>query len=274
VVDHLFETLSGVLRSAPISYVKWDMNRNFTEVGSAALPARRQKETAHRYTLGLYRLLERIVTAFPDILFESCSGGGGRFDPGMLFYMPQTWTSDDSDAVERLKIQYGTSLVYPLATMGAHVSASPNHQVGRRTSLDIRGDVALGGNFGYELDLTAFTDEDRETVRRQTAEAKALRGLVQQGRFYRLLSPFEGNETAWMVVSDDKKEAVVFYFRTLAQPNPALRRVRLQGLDPALDYRFEGYPTPWGGDLLMHYGWPVPQVPGDFVSFRFRLTAG
>ncbi len=273
VVDYLFVTLSNVLKSAPITYVKWDMNRNFSEAGSALLPPRQQREVAHRYMLGLYQLLDRIVTAFPAILFESCSGGGGRFDPGMLFYMPQTWTSDDSDAVERLKIQYGTSLVYPVSTMGAHVSAVPNHQVQRLTSLKMRGDVAMSGNFGYELDLTTFTDNERELVKLQTSQYKEIRQLLQQGDLYRLLSPFEGNYTSWMVVAKDQRKAVVFYFRTLAEPNPALRRLKLQGLNPELDYCFDGNDTCYGGDLLMKFGWAVPHLHGDFTSTWFRLTA-
>ncbi len=183
VCDAMVERVSAVLASAPIKYVKWDMNRHMTEVGSAQLPAERQRETAHRYMLGLYNVLERITRAFPDVLFESCSGGGGRFDPGMLHYMPQTWTSDDSDAVERLKIQYGTSLVFPISTMGAHVSACPNHQVGRNTSIEMRGHVALSGNFGYELDLNRLSDEERETVRRQVASCKELRGCCKTAFF-------------------------------------------------------------------------------------------
>lgn len=215
VCDYIVESVSSVLSSAPITYVKWDMNRNMTEIGSALLPAERQRETAHRYILGLYDVLERIVSRFPHILFESCSGGGGRFDPGMLYYMPQTWTSDDTDAVERLKIQYGTSMVYPASSMGAHVSAVPNHQVHRITPLETRGHVAMSGNFGYELDLTKLTEAEREDIRKQVSEYKELRMLIQYGDFYRLLSPFEGNETAWMFVSADKKEAFATYFQVL-----------------------------------------------------------
>src|SRR5690606_4304911 len=152
------------------------------------------------------------------VLFESCSGGGGRFDPGMLYYMPQTWTSDNTDAITRLKIQYGTSIVYPVSSMGAHVSAVPNHQVGRMTSLDTRGNVALSGNFGYELDLTKFCDDEKEMVKAQVALYKELRPLVQYGDFYRLLSPFEGNATAWMFVSKDKREAFAVYVQVLQEP--------------------------------------------------------
>ena len=210
VQSYIVKSLSDILNHAPITYVKWDMNRNMSEIGSELLPAERQRETAHRYMLGLYSVLERITSAFPNILFESCSGGGGRFDPGMLYYMPQTWTSDNTDAVSRLKIQYGTSIVYPISTMGAHVSAVPNHQTGRMTPLRTRGDVAMSGNFGYELDLTQFTDAENEEVKRQVSLVKEVRELVQFGTFYRLLSPFEGNETAWMFVSKDQQESSLF----------------------------------------------------------------
>lgn len=227
VCDYIIKSISSILKSAPISYVKWDMNRNMTEIGSDLLPPDRQKETAHRYMLGLYRVMESITTSFPNILFESCSGGGGRFDPGILFYMPQTWTSDDTDAVERLKIQYGTSIVYPASTMGCHVSAVPNHQLGRNISLTMRGDVAMSGNFGYELDLTKFSDIEKEEVKLQILKYKELRELIQHGDMYRLLSPFEGNETAWMYVSTDKSEAYISYFRVLAVPNGEIGRAHV-----------------------------------------------
>ncbi|MEK3737820.1 alpha-galactosidase [Paenibacillus sp. FSL H7-0941] len=271
VCDYIVESVSSVLSSAPITYVKWDMNRNMTEIGSALLPAERQRETAHRYILGLYDVLERIVSRFPHILFESCSGGGGRFDPGMLYYMPQTWTSDDTDAVERLKIQYGTSMVYPASSMGAHVSAVPNHQVHRITPLETRGHVAMSGNFGYELDLTKLTEAEREDIRKQVSEYKELRMLIQYGDFYRLLSPFEGNETAWMFVSADKKEAFATYFQVLAGPNPPLRRLRLKGLDPAKSYKLELNGGVYRGDELMHFGLTIPQLEGDFRSLLFVL---
>ena len=165
VQEYIISAVSGVLSSAGVDYVKWDMNRNMTEAFSVVLPPERKKETQHRYMLGLYHVLESITSAFPNVLFESCSGGGGRFDPGMLFYMPQTWTSDDTDAVERLKLQYGTSFVYPASSMGAHVSAVPNHQTGRTVPLKMRGNVALGGNFGFELDPGRLSPEEREAVK-------------------------------------------------------------------------------------------------------------
>lgn len=271
VCDAVAEMMSDVLRSAPISYVKWDMNRNMTEIGSAKLPPERQRETAHRYMLGLYRVLEHMTSSFPHILFESCSGGGGRFDPGMLYYMPQTWTSDNTDAISRLKIQYGTSLVYPISSMGAHVSAVPNHQVHRFTSLEMRAHVAMSGNFGYELDLSKFSDEEKALVKTHIEQYKANRSLVQFGDQYRLLSPFEGNEAAWMVVSTDKSEAVLFFFRVLAQPNAPLQRLRLQGLDPEANYRLEGGDSIFGGDQLMYAGIPIADLNGDYVSQMWKL---
>lgn len=273
VCNYIINTISNILRTVPISYIKWDMNRNMTEIGSACLPAERQRETAHRYMLGLYRVLEKITSDFPKVLFESCSGGGGRFDPGMLFYMPQTWTSDDTDAVERLKIQYGTSIVYPASSMGAHVSAVPNHQVGRNTSLKMRGNVAMSGNFGYELDLTKFTEEEKEEVKTQVAEYKELRELIQFGDMYRLLSPFEGNETAWMYVSEDKTEAFAAFFRVLAKPNGPVRRLTLKGLDPNKEYSIDGKKDTYGGDELMYAGITIPHLHGDFQSVVWRLKS-
>ncbi|KYD27830.1 alpha-galactosidase [Parageobacillus toebii] len=271
VCDYIIQVVSDVLASAPISYVKWDMNRHMTEIGSAALPPERQRETAHRYMLGLYRVMEEITSRFPYILFESCSGGGGRFDPGMLYYMPQTWTSDNTDAVSRLKIQYGTSLVYPISAMGAHVSAVPNHQVHRITSLEMRGHVAMSGNFGYELDLTKLSEEEKAIIRQQVAFYKDIRRLVQFGTFYRILSPFEGNETAWMFVAEDKSEAFVAYFRVLAEANAPLSFLRLKGLDPNKDYEITGSGEVYGGDELMYVGLNVPERRGDFISVIWHL---
>lgn len=274
VREYIFEALSRIFSTVPIAYVKWDMNRCLTEIGSAALPPERQGETAHRYVLGLYELLERLTAKFPHILFESCCSGGGRFDPGMLHYMPQTWTSDNTDAVERLKIQYGTSLVYPISAMGAHVSAVPNHQVGRMTPLAFRGDAAMSGNFGYELDLTKFTAEEKELVKEQVANYKEIRTLVQQGNLYRLQSPFEGNETAWMFVSEDQQEALVYYFRVMAVPNPPRRSLKLQGLNPAMDYGLgDESGEVYGGDRLMQVGLALPDAQHDYVSGCYHLKA-
>lgn len=274
VCDAIVGQLSDILRSTPVVYVKWDMNRHMTEIGSAALPPDRQRETAHRYMLGVYQVMERLTTAFPHILFESCSSGGGRFDPGMLYYMPQTWASDNTDAVSRLKIQYGTSIVYPVSSIGAHVSDVPNHLLGRVTSFEMRGNAAFFGAFGYELDLTKLSEEDAETARKQVSLYKEIRGLVQFGDLYRLLSPFEGNEASWMFVSEDRSEAVVFYFHILAQPNSGVRSIRLQGLEGDQDYELLDSGESFGGDELMSVGLRVPaELTGrDFSSqvWRFR----
>lgn len=272
VRDYIVDAVCKILANAPISYVKWDFNRNLTEMGSAILPQERQRETAHRYVLGLYDIMNRITSAFPQVLFESCSGGGGRFDPGILYYMPQTWTSDDTDAVERLFIQYGTSMVYPAITMAAHVSAVPNHQVNRSSSLDMRGHVAMAGNLGYELDLTKLTLEEKEAVKKQVAEYKEIRELVQFGDFYRLRSPFEGNDTAWLFVRDDKKEVVVFYYRILAKANAPLTSIlKLRGLDVNKDYQLLGTNEVYGGDELMYAGLVIPELKGDFASAYWRF---
>ena len=263
VCDYIIEAVSAVLRSAPISYVKWDMNRNMTEIGSALLDAQHQGETEHRYMLGLYRVLETITSAFPDILFESCSGGGGRFDAGLLYYMPQTWTSDDTDAIERLKIQYATSIVYPVSAMGAHVSAVPNHQNGRMTSMQTRCNVALSGNFGFELDLSRLSEEDTAAAKAAVALNRQIRPIVQQGEFTRLLSPFEGTLTAWQFAKDGK--VILCYFQTLSMPNPQLRRIKLRGLKPDAHYRdADGKVYP--GGALMNLGYLVDMRLRDFDS--------
>ena len=270
VRDHIVAAVSHVLDTAEIGYVKWDMNRHMTELGSAGLDSRRQKEMPHRYMLGLYEVLEKIVSSHPDVLFESCSGGGGRFDPGMLYYMPQTWTSDDTDAVERLSIQYGTSLAYPVSTMGSHVSAVPNHQAGRVTSLKMRGDVAMSGNFGYELDLMRLTVEEKEMVRGQIRQYKDLRTFVPSADMYRLLSPFDGNHTAWMFVSKDGNDIFAAYFEILCEVNPGIRRMKFTALDPDAVYEVVGEGCCYRGDELMEIGLVVDCF-GDFQSRTWRL---
>ena len=263
VCDYIIEAVSSVLRSAPISYVKWDMNRNMTEIGSALLDSEHQGEMEHRYMLGLYRVLETITQSFPDILFESCSGGGGRFDAGLLYYMPQTWTSDDTDAMERLKIQYATSIVYPISAMGAHVSAVPNHQTGRVTPMRTRCDVALSGNFGFELDLSKLSDEDTQTAREAVELCKEIRGIVQQGEFTRLVSPFESDLTAWQFVRGDK--VILCFFETMIKPTAPLRRIRMKGLDGDAHYR-DAAGNVYSGGALMNMGYPVDGYMRDFQS--------
>ncbi len=271
VQEYIIERVSAILDKANISYVKWDMNRPMTEYGSLELENERQRELNHRYILGVYRVLEEITARFPEILFESCAGGGGRFDPGMLYYMPQTWTSDDTDAVERLKIQYGTSMVYPASSMGAHVSAVPNHQVERSTSLQMRYDVASFGNLGYELDITELNEDEIKAVKNQVNNYKEIRKLVQFGEFYRLRSPFEGNFTAWLYISQDKKEVLVGFYQILAGPNPKEEKLKLKGLKAEADYKEVNSGEIYGGDELMNYGIKVPYLKGDFESKVWRF---
>ena len=271
VQEYIISAVSAVLSSAGVDYVKWDMNRNMTEAFSVVLPPERKKETQHRYMLGLYHVLETITSAFPDVLFESCSGGGGRFDPGMLFYMPQTWTSDNTDAVERLKLQYGTSFVYPASSMGAHVSAVPNHQTGRTVPLKMRGDVALGGNFGFELDPGKLLPEELEEAKQMVARVKSLRDLTRQGTFWRLLSPFEGQVTAWSFVSENRKEVLLCAYSALSVPNSAPTRVCLHGLIPEAGYKTEDGRL-FSGAALMYHGITLP-LRGDFSSTVLLLKA-
>ena len=271
VQDYIISAVSSVLSTSGIDYVKWDMNRNMTEAFSAALPPERKKETQHRYMLGLYRVLELITSGFPRVLFESCSGGGGRFDPGMLFYMPQTWTSDDTDAAERLKLQYGTSFVYPACTAGAHVSAVPNHQTGRTVPLKMRGDVALAGNFGFELDPGKLSPDEYEEAKKMVARVRELRSLVQTGTFWRLLSPFEGKQTAWAFVSEDRKSVLFCVYNTLSVPNSAPLRIRLRGLLPEAQYKTEDGRC-FTGAVLMFHGITV-FLREDYDSLVLRMES-
>lgn len=253
VVDEIFERLSAIIEEAQLDYIKWDMNRPLTDVFSAAWPAEQQGEIFHRYVLGVYDLYERLISRYPSLLFESCSSGGGRFDPGMLYYAPQAWTSDDSDAIERLKIQYGTSLLYPLSSMGAHVSIVPNHQTNRLTPLKTRGNVAFFGSFGYELDLNQLSPEELAEVRKQIAFYKRHRELIHNGTFYRLQSPFKRDgQTAWMLVSQDQNTALLGTFKGLNQVNRSHQRLQLKGLAVDKVYRLEG--RSYTGAELMRVG--------------------
>ncbi len=268
VQDYIIESVSSVLRSAPISYVKWDMNRNMSEGFSCVLPAKQRMESQHRYMLGLYRVLEEITAAFPDVLFESCSGGGGRFDCGMLHYMPQTWTSDDSDACERVYIQYGTSLIYPCSSMGAHVSAVPNHQTSRTTPFETRCNVAMGGNFGFELDLSKQTEEDLACAKKAIEMVKALRITMQQGEYTRLINPFENEgRAAWQFA--DENRVIVCIYNQRNQPNPQPRRVKLSHIDPEAIYTDEEHGITASGAALMSMGIPMPTGWGDHLSWVY-----
>lgn len=254
IVNYIFDKISSILESADISYIKWDMNRSLSDVWSRDYPARQQGEIFHRYILGVYQLYERLTEKFPKVLFESCASGGARFDAGMLYYAPQGWISDDTDAIERLKIQYGTSYGYPVISMGSHVSASPNHQLHRQTPLWTRANTAFFGTFGYELDLTQLDDDELSKLKIQTDFMKRHRHLIQFGTFYRLSSPFDNNVTAWMVVDDNCNEALVGWYRKLNIVNGPFTRLLLHGLNESSLYEIteyiEGIPT----NVSLHYG--------------------
>ena len=274
VRDHVVAVITDALRRGRVDYVKWDMNRNINCWGSAALDAAHQKELSHRYILGLYDMMRRVVSQFPDVLFESCAGGGGRFDLALMAIMPQAWTSDDTDAWMRCRIQYATSLVFPPSCMGAHVSAVPNHQTGRSTPLLTRAAVAMGGTYGYELDLTKLPQEEIETMRALNEQVRKWQSLLLYGTFYRLKSPYEGNDCAWMSVSPDRREAVFTHVHAQAFPNTRPMPVRLAGLDPALDYRETETGRVYGGDELMLYGVAVQRPDhGDYVATQYHFVA-
>lgn len=239
VQDHIYNQLHQLFTNANIEYVKWDMNRHLTEVFSQEWDAQRQGEISHRFMLGLYTLLGRLTEAFPDILFETCSGGGGRFDAGMLYFAPQIWTSDNTDALSRVNIQYGTSLAYPASCMGAHVSAVPNHQTLRTTSMKTRSIVAMSGTFGYELDPRGFTDDDNAEIRHFIDLHRRLSPLVYNGDMYRLWSPFKTDSGAWMFVSRDSHWAIVIAVNLKREVGRLLPRLKLRGLRDDLVYVIE-----------------------------------
>ena len=287
VVDAIYEMISKVIRESKISYIKWDMNRYMTEPFSRGALPEEQGKMMHKYILGVYDLYTRLTTEFPHILFESCASGGARFDPAMLAFAPQTWTSDDTDGSERMKIQYGTSYVYPIVSMGSHVSAVPNHQLFRKTPLATRANVAYFGTFGYELDLNLLSDDEMVQVKNQIEFMKKYRELIQMdGDFYRLVNPFDGNDTAWMVVSRDKKEAIAAYYQRLNKVNASWLRFKLDGLNPEALYEVTyhaGRPDTQPevvlkayGDELMYAGIVIDREElnrngGDFASVLYTL---
>lgn len=264
VVDYLFERMSQILSSAKIDYVKWDFNRSMANVYSNVLPADQQGETAHRFMLGTYDLLERLLTAFPTLMIEGCAGGGGRFDAGMLYYCPQIWTSDNTDALSRLFIQHGTSYAYPVSTMGAHVSAVPNHQTGRDISLKTRGIVAMSGTFGYELDLTRLTDAEKDMMRQQIKDYHRYYWLINKGIYSRLTNPHEDKYlTAWQFVSETGDELLLNAVVTHLQANPIFPRLRLKGLEETAVYQLTGSAETFTGAALMNGGYILKEILGD-----------
>lgn len=255
VVDHIYNQIEKLLSDYNISYVKWDMNRYITECYSKDKGANLQGTVYHKYILNVYKLYDKLTTRFPDILFESCSSGGARFDPGMLYYAPQTWTSDNTDAMERIKIQYGSSLVYPLISMGSHVSESPNQQVFRETALETRANVAYFGNLGYELDVNKLWDVEKEEIKKQIQFYKENREVFQFGEFYRIKNPYNNNISAWMVKSNDEKTIILGCYKLLNHANEGKERVKLFGLDKDGDYKLSyPYEKEFKGDELMNVG--------------------
>ena len=272
VIEYLYGCLSDLLRSHDIRYVKWDMNRSLTDVYSRVLSPERQGEAAHRYMLGLYGLLERLTTEFPQVLFEGCSGGGGRFDAGMLHYFPQIWCSDDTDAIERLKIQYGTSFGYPIRTMGSHVSAVPNHQTGRSTPLNTRGIVAMSGSFGYELDPGKLNEAEKEEIRGQIERFFQHRDLVFYGDHYRLTNAMTDDYfTAWQFVAKDGSAALLNVVVVAPKANPYPIHVHLKGLQPEAMYRETESGKVYSGAALMYGGMTLPILLGDYPGFQCRF---
>ncbi len=264
VCDYIITAVSDVLKSANIEYVKWDMNRPMTDMPYEGYN--------HKYTLGFYKIMDAITGAFPNILFEGCSGGGGRFDAGVLAYMPQIWTSDNSDAAARLKIQYATSMGYPVSAISAHVTAVPNHQNGRITSLKMRADTAYAGVFGYELDITKMSDTELAEIKKQVETDKKLRTLMRTGDFYRILSPYETNYCSWEMVSKDKKEVFFYSAKIFSVANSHDIRIKLKGLDAEAKYMDTVTGEVYGGDELMYYGVEPKYDMHDFASYTMMLN--
>jgi alpha-galactosidase len=268
VRDYLFKVISDVLSSADISYVKWDMNRSICDWYSAQLSAKNMGEMQHRYVLGVYELSERLISAFPHILFEGCSGGGGRFDAGMLYYCPQIWCSDDTDAYERTKIQYGTSFFYPISTIGSHISTVPNHQTGRITPFETRAVTAMSGSFGYELDLNTLSDEEKAEVTKQIGRFKKYGPLIHNGNYYRLSNPNIDKFALWAYVSEDKSEALVHGMIFKTESNMLRYNAKLRGLNPDKNYILLGTENVYSGKALLEGGILLPKSLGDYFPIE------
>ena len=271
VVDHIFDQICKVLDQGNIEYVKWDMNRSLMDVFSRGTED--QGRVMYDYVLGLYDFLERFVTRYPDLLIEGCSGGGGRFDAGMMYYTPQIWCSDNTDALDRLQIQYGTSFGYPVSAVGSHVSAVPNHQTGRITSLHTRGVVAMAGTFGYELNLGKLSEEEKQEIRLQVEEYRKFAPLIQTGLYYRLSDPAREEYAAWAFVSEDQKEVLLNVVLQEIHGNMTVNYVKLQGLKCSAIYRDTETGKSYNGAALMEAGIPMPVEMGEFKAYQMHLTA-
>lgn len=270
VVDYVFDRLCSILDQGNIEYIKWDYNRCIAEVYSHA--ADEQGRVLYDYMLGLYELLERLIARYPDLLIEGCAGGGGRFDAGMLYYTPQIWCSDNTDAIDRLQIQYGTSFGYPAAAMGAHVSVCPNHQNGRITPFHTRAVVAMSGTFGYELDPAKLTEEEKHQVKDQVALFHKLAPLIQNGRYYRLTNPAENLCAAWEIVSGDRSQVLLNVVIQDVHGNMPIPYIRLQGLESGRMYHEETLGITYSSDALMDAGMPVPIQDGVYHAFQLIFT--
>ena len=270
VVDEIYDQICKVLDQGNIEYVKWDMNRSLMDVYSSV--TREQGRVLHDYVLGLYDFLERLVQRYPNLLIEGCSGGGGRFDAGMMYYTPQIWCSDNTDAIDRLRIQYGTSFGYPVSVVGSHVSAVPNHQTGRKTPLHTRGVVAMSGTFGYELNLMKLSEEEKQEIREQIAEYKSYAPIIQNGLYYRLSDPTTEEICAWEFVHTDEKEQSKVLLNIVMQVihgNMTVNYVKLQGLEETAVYREEKSGKRYTGAALMYGGMPLPIEPGEYQAYQY-----
>ena len=272
VQEYIKKCFFDIMDQANIEYVKLDMNRSIGNVYANDLPAQRQGEVLHRYVLGLYNVLNAIVERYPDLLIESCSGGGGRFDAGMLYYAPQAWCSDNTDAIDRIKIQYGSSFGYPISSVGSHVSVCPNEQTGRTVPIETRGAVAMAGTFGYELDLTQMNDEDKEAVKIQIEQYKKYADIIRQGQYYRITNPMENTEfAAWEFVSEEKDQALMFYTALNSNSNGRVHLLKFKGLDPEKIYVIEGNTRKYYGKTLMYAGIPVPMRVKEYETMTFYV---
>jgi len=269
VVDAIFESICKVLDAGTVDYVKWDYNRSIADVYSHT--ASDQGRVLYDYILGLYDFLERLSQRYPDMLIEGCSGGGGRFDAGMLYYTPQIWCSDNTDPIDRLRIQYGTSFGYPASCVGAHVSVSPNEQNGRVTPLGTRGIVAMSGTFGYELNPELLSEEDKKEIRAQIARRNEVAELIHGGKYYRLMSPFNNEAAAWEFVSDDQEEVLLNMVNLETHGNRPVTYIRMQGLAPGAAYRDEESGRVYPADALMEAGIPMPAPFGDYGTLQMRF---
>ena len=264
VRDQVFEQICAVLDQGEIDYVKWDMNRSMADVYAGNL--------TYDYVLGVYDFMERLTSRYPDMLLEGCSGGGGRFDAGMLYYSPQIWCSDNTDAINRTRIQYGTSFFYPVSAVGAHVSAVPNHQTGRVTSFHTRGVTAMAGTFGYELNPALLSDEEKQQIREQIASYKKYERLINEGTYWRLSDPIHDEIAAWMSVSKEQDRALVSVVRLMAEANQAAVYVRLRGLKPEAVYLEEYSGKQYSGAALMHTGIVLPFFTHEYEAYQFSFV--